>query len=103
MLLARTNIPIPANIQNDLNAGKICIEKENQRKLQANEKEKNEKKILKNGNFSGSHRVALSSTVQFQVELEFGNFGFCGGRKTGVLREKPLVQGQEKPTNLTHI
>ena len=29
----------------------------------------------------------------FQVELEFGNVGFCGGRKTGVPGEKPLRAG----------
>ena len=29
----------------------------------------------------------------FQVELEFGNVGFCGGRKTGVPGEKPSEQG----------
>jgi len=27
------------------------------------------------------------------VELEFGDFGFCGGRKTGEPREKPLEEG----------
>ena len=32
--------------------------------------------------------VALGS----QIELEFRN-GFCGGRKTEVLGEKPLEQG----------
>ena len=26
------------------------------------------------------------------IELEFGDVGFCGGRKTGVPREKPLKQ-----------
>ena len=31
----------------------------------------------------------------FQVELEFGNVGFCGGRKTGVPREKPSEHGRE--------
>ena len=39
----------------------------------------------------------------FQVELEFGNVGFCGGRKTGVPGEKPLEQGREPTTNSTHI
>ena len=39
----------------------------------------------------------------FQVKLEFGNVGFCGGRKTGALREKPLEQGRERTTNSTHI
>ena len=28
-------------------------------------------------------------------ELEFGNVGFCGGRKTGVPGEKPSEQGRE--------
>ena len=39
----------------------------------------------------------------FQVELEFGNVGFCGGRKTGVPGEKPSEQGREPTTNSTHI
>ena len=38
----------------------------------------------------------------FQVELEFGNVGFCGGRKTGAPGEKPLSrddnQQQTQPT-----
>ena len=29
-----------------------------------------------------------------QVELEFGDVSFCGGRKTGEPREKPLEQSQ---------
>ena len=40
----------------------------------------------------------------FQVELEFGNVGFCGGRKTGEPGEKPSVgteQGRE-PTKNSH-
>ena len=44
-----------------------------------------------NWNFSGFYPL-------FQVELEFGNVGFCGGRKTGVSGEKPSEQGRE----LTH-
>ena len=28
------------------------------------------------------------------VELEFGDVGFCGGRKTGEPREKPSEQGE---------
>ena len=39
----------------------------------------------------------------FQVELEFENVGFCGGRKTGVPGEKPLGQEREPTTNSTHI
>ena len=38
----------------------------------------------------------------FQVELEFRNVRFCGGRKAGVLGEKPLEQGREPTTNSTH-
>jgi len=38
-----------------------------------------------------------------QVELEFGNVGFCGGRKTRVPGEKPSEQGREPTTNSTHI
>ena len=41
-----------------------------------------------------------SSLPCFLVELEFGNVGFCGGRKTG---EKPSEQGREPTTNSTHI
>ena len=36
------------------------------------------------------------------VELEFGDVGFCGGRKTGKPREKPSELGdnqQTQPTN----
>ena len=44
-----------------------------------------------------------SSLHFFQVELEFGNVGFCGGRKTGVPREKPSEQEREPTTNSTHI
>ena len=29
----------------------------------------------------------------FRIELEFGNVGFCGERKTGLPGEKPLVAG----------
>ena len=36
-----------------------------------------------------------SSLHCFQVELEFGNVGFCGGWKTGVHREKALEQERE--------
>ena len=38
----------------------------------------------------------------FQIELEFGSVGFCGGRKTGEPGEKPSDQGQEPTTNSTH-
>ena len=44
-----------------------------------------------------------SSLHCFQVELEFGNVGFCGGSKTGVPGEKPSEQGREPTTNSTHI
>ena len=37
------------------------------------------------------HRVALL-IYSFQIELEFRNVGFCGGRKTGVPSEKPLEE-----------
>ena len=39
----------------------------------------------------------------FQVELEFRNAGFCGGRKTGVSRENPSEQGREPTINSTCI
>ena len=39
-----------------------------------------------------------------QVELEFGNVGVCGGKRTGVHGGKPSEQGRGKPTtNSTHI
>ena len=38
------------------------------------------------------HRVALHLHC-FQIELEFRNVGFCGGKKTGVPGEKPSEQG----------
>ena len=44
--------------------------------------------------------MTLLSTV-LQVELEFENVGFCGGRKTGLPREKPSQQGREPTTNST--
>ena len=44
-----------------------------------------------------------SSLHCFQFELEFGNVGFCGGRKTGVPGEKSSEQGREPTTNSTHI
>ena len=45
-------------------------------------------------------RISVESTGWlllhcFQVELEFGNVGFCEGRKTGVPGEKPSEQGRE--------
>ena len=39
----------------------------------------------------------------FQIELEFGNVGFCGERKTGEPGEKPSEQGREPTTNSTLI
>ena len=39
----------------------------------------------------------------FQIELEFRNVDFCGGRKTGEPGEKPSEQGQKPTTNSTHI
>jgi len=35
--------------------------------------------------------------------MEFGNVGFCGGRKTGGPGEEPSEQGRELTTNSTHI
>jgi len=37
------------------------------------------------------------------VELEFGNVGFYGRRKTAEPGEKPSEQGRELTTNTTHI
>ena len=39
----------------------------------------------------------LNWKFNIQVELEFGNVGFCGGRKTRVPGEKPSEQGREPP------
>jgi len=44
-----------------------------------------------------------SNALHKQVELEFGNVGFYGRRKTGELGEKPSEQGREPTTNSTHI
>jgi len=44
-----------------------------------------------------------SNALYKQVELEFGNVGFYGGRKTREPREKPSERGQEPTTNSTHI
>ena len=52
-------------------------------------------KELSRNSFKGDHA--------FQVDLEFGNVGFCGGRKTGVPGEKPSEEGREPTTNSTHI
>ena len=52
-------------------------------------------KELSKNSFKGNYAV--------QVELEFGNVGFCGGRKTGVSGEKPSEKGREPTTNSTHI
>ena len=48
--------------------------------------------------------IAVESTewLLLQVEFEFGNVGFCGVRKTGVPREKPLEQRREPTTNSTY-
>lgn len=37
------------------------------------------------------------------VELEFGDDGFCGGRKTGVPREKPLAKARTNNKLSAHI
>ena len=39
----------------------------------------------------------------FQIESEFRNVDFWGGRKTGEPGEKPSEQGWEPTTNSTHI
>ena len=48
------------------------------------------------------HKVALLFHC-FQIELEFRNVGFCGGRKTGVPGENLPEQGWELTTKSTHI
>ena len=36
--------------------------------------------------------------LEFPIELEFRNVGFCGRRKTGEPGEKPSEQGRTQPT-----
>ena len=55
------------------------------------------------GIFSGTSTEWWLFVHCFQVELESGNVGFCGGRKIGEHGEKPLEQGREPTTNSTHI
>ena len=50
-----------------------------------------------------SSRNSFKGVRAFQVELEFRNVGYCGGRKAGVPGEKPSEQGREPTTNSTHI
>ena len=45
-----------------------------------------------------AHPQSGSSSTRFLVELEFGNAGFLGEGKTGVLAEKPL--GAKDRTNI---
>ena len=46
-----------------------------------------------------SSRNLFKGVRAFQVELEFRNVGFCGGRKTGEPGEKPSEQRREPTTN----
>ena len=57
--------------------------------------------IIKNKNFNRNPQSG-SYFHSFRIELEFGNVGFCGGRKTRVPGEKPSEQGREPTTNSTH-
>ena len=43
--------------------------------------------------------VALSSTVS-KSNWNFGNVGFCGGKKTGVSGEKPSEEGRKPTTSV---
>ena len=50
--------------------------------------------------------ISVDSIDIFQVELEFENVCFCGGRKpikTGVPGENPSERGRELTTDSTHI
>ena len=50
------------------------------------------------------HRLSwFSYRPSILVDLKFGNIGFCGGRKTRELGEKPSEQGRAPTTNSTHI
>jgi len=57
------------------------------------------RQYLIRGHISLSWFLCVSSLL---VELEFGDVGFCGGRKRGVPGEKPSEQG-EKQQHSTHI
>ena len=57
------------NNGNECKCTLICLPTEHQRAL--------------GGRFKGDRA--------FQVKLEFRNVSFCGGRKTGVPREKPSI------------
>ena len=47
-------------------------------------------------------RTVINGGPDVQIELEFRNVGFCGGRKTGDPGEKPLEQGEnQQQTQLT--
>ena len=41
--------------------------------------------------------------ILYPDQLEFGDVGFCGGRKTREPGEKPSEQGREPTTNSTHM
>ena len=43
-----------------------------------------------------SLKTDKSVALQFPIELEFRNVGFCGGRKTGEPGEKPSEQGENQ-------
>ena len=50
------------------------------------------------------HRTQRKFIQWYLSKLEFGNVGFCGGRrKTRDSKEKPSKQGKESTTNSTHI
>jgi len=40
--------------------------------------------------------AGFHTRYSFLVELEFGDVGFCGGRKTGEPGEKPLEEGKNQ-------
>ena len=59
----------------------------------------NNNKNNKNNNNNNNNNIIIIimgisvESTESQVELEFGNVGFCGGRKTGVHGEKPSEHG----------
>ena len=55
-------------------------------------------KIVNYNNYRGSHIGLSWFSCRFYilVELESGDVGFCGGRKTGGPREKSLEQGRSQ-------
>ena len=55
-------------------------------------KKKTSLNLFSHGAPKSSLETLFKGALAFLVELEFGDVGFCGERKTGVTREKPSEQ-----------